>query len=210
MKEILEQVEFLFKQYSTERRAMTQPYLLKAIQQHYPEYTYNPHDNIVRETLMEHVGSLPVLAIALYPHIDDPEVNLGEAMTMLAIHDIGELLLGDENTFTKNDSGKQAEYEAGLKLLHPSYHTLYADVENRRSKTAQFAKAIDKITPDVFDYLTPPEATKARFKILLEKEPEEIVPLIVKHKRPYMEWNPFMTEFHDYLMQQLRQKLGTP
>lgn len=208
MKDILNQVEFLFKQYSLERRAMTQPYLLESVQQQFPDYAYNPHDAVVRETLMEHVGSLPVLAIALYPYINDPEVNLGEALTMLAIHDIGELLIGDENTFTKNGDGKHAEFEAGLKLLHPSYHALYTEIENKTTKTAQFAKAIDKITPDIFDYVTPPEIARKRFKILLGKEPQEIVPLIVKHKRPYMEWNPFMTEFHDFLMQRLAEKLS--
>lgn len=208
MQEILEKVEFLFKQYSLERRGNTQPYLLNVVREKFNNYSYHPEDNLIRETLMEHVGSLPVLATALYPYIDDPEVNLGKALTMLAIHDIGELLVGDENFFTKKAEGKQAEYEAGLKLLDPYYHLIYEDVENKTSQSAKFAKAIDKLTPDIFDYLTPADITIQRLKHLVGFERDQIVEKIVEHKRPYMLWNPFMTEFHIYLMKQLSVKLN--
>jgi 5'-deoxynucleotidase YfbR-like HD superfamily hydrolase len=70
---------------------------------------------------------------------------------MLAIHDIGELITGDENTFTKQSAAKIPEHEAAIKLLHPSYHELYRDVESQTTQTAKFAKAIDKITPDLLD-----------------------------------------------------------
>lgn len=208
MQEVLKKLEFLFERYSLERRATTQPYLLKAVQEHMPEYVYDPADNLIRETLMEHVGSLLVVATALYPYIQDPEVNLGDSLTMLAIHDIGELTTGDENTFTKQASAADPEYQAGLKLLDPYYHPLYTDVENKTSMSAKFAKAIDKITPDIFDYLTPAETTKVRFKHFVGIEPDQIVDVIVKHKRPYMLWNPFMTEFHIYLVEQITKKLN--
>lgn len=83
--DIFEKVEFLFERYSLERRATTQPYLLKLVRNNVTNYTYDPDDVVVRESLMEHVGSLPVLATALYPYIHDNEVNLGDTLTMLAI-----------------------------------------------------------------------------------------------------------------------------
>lgn len=207
MQEILEKIEFLFRRYSMERRATTQPYLLNIVKEKVENYAYNPADILVRESLMEHVGSIPVIATTLYPYIDDPEVNLGDALTMLAIHDIGELITGDEMTFTKKAGSADAEFEAGLQLLHPVYHSLYADVESKTSKSAKFAKAIDKITPDIIDYLTPAGITASRYKHFVGIEPNQVIDKIVKAKRPYMLWNPFMTEFHIYLIEQLRVKL---
>lgn len=181
--------------------------MLKVAQDREADYRYEPDDDLVRETLMEHVGSLPVIATALYPHINDPAVNLGDALTMLAIHDIGELMTGDEMTFTKAESAADPEHEAALQLLDPIYHDLYNDVESKGSATAKFAKSIDKITPDIVDYLTPADITIQRFKHFVGIDANEIVDLIVKHKRPYMLWNPFMTEFHIYLIEQTTAKL---
>ncbi|HEU5379432.1 MAG TPA: HD domain-containing protein [Ktedonobacteraceae bacterium] len=135
---------------------------------------------------MEHVGSLPMVATAFYPFIDDPDVDLGKALTMLAIHDIDELITGDEMTFTKSKDSKSPEMEAARKLLHPYYHNMYEDVEHQDSQTAKFAMAIDKITPDLFDYLTPVDISIWRFKHFVGIEPEEIMGLLLKHKRPYM------------------------
>jgi len=126
---------------------------------------------------------------------------------MLAIHDVGELITGDEMTFTKNSSAKDPERTAALSLLDDSYHELYDDVESQTSKSAKFAKAIDKITPDIVDYLTPADITIRRYKHFVGIDPDEIVGLIEAKKRPYMLWNPFMTEFHKLLLDQLAAKL---
>jgi HD domain-containing protein len=126
---------------------------------------------------------------------------------MLAIHDIGELITGDEMTFTKSKDKKDPEMEAARKLLHPYYHDIYEDVEYQKSKSAKFAKAVDKITPDIFDYLTPADITAWRYKHFVDVEPSEVIGLLLKHKRPYMLWNPFMTEFHKLLCEGLEKKL---
>lgn len=206
---MLDKLEFLLQKYSLERRATTQPYLLQIARDRVNDYQYNPEDALVRETLLEHVGSLPVVATALYPYINDPEVNLGDTLTMLAIHDIGELIVGDEMTFTKKNDSKSAEYEAAIKLLDPAYHGIYNDAETKSSKSAKFAKAVDKITPDIFDYLTPADITIWRYQHFVGVESNKIVDLIISHKRPHMLWNPFMTEFHTYLIDKLAQKLSS-
>jgi len=204
---LLEELEYLYEHYSNEPRATTQPYYLKMIKEQFPSYQYNPEDPAVRESLLEHVGSLPMVAISFYPHINDAEADLGGALVMLAIHDIGELATGDENTFTKREDKKRAEQTAALKLLHPGYHAAYRKVESQAGATAKFAKAIDKITPDILDYLTPADITITRLKHFVGVGADDIVPLIVKYKRPYMLWNPFMTEFHILLMAKLAAKL---
>lgn len=205
--DVLKQIEFLFERYSLERRATTQPYLLAKAKEAVKDYEYHPDNDLVRETLMEHVGSTPVVATALFPYLDDKEVNIGDALTMLAIHDIGELETGDEITFTKKATSKDPEYQAAIKLLDPIYYAIYDDVETKGSKSAKFAKAIDKITPDIMDYLTPANITIWRYRHFVGIEPEEIIDMIIKHKRPYMLWNSFMTEFHIHLIDQLEHKL---
>lgn len=207
MQKILDEIEFLFEHYSLERRASTQPYLLKVAQEQLKGYDYQPDDALVRETLIEHVGSLPMLGTALYPYIEDSEVDLGQSLIMMAIHDIGELITGDEMVFTKKAGSHIAEREAALKLLNPIYHDIYDDAETKTSKSAKFAKSIDKINPDIIDYLMPPEITKWRYKEYVGIEPDQIIDTIVKHKRPHMLWNPFMTEFHIFLLKQLDKKL---
>lgn len=188
-------------------RATTQPYHLKKYTDKHTDYTYNPEDMIVRESLLEHIGSLPMVAVAFYPLLDNKNVDLGQTLTMLAIHDIGELVTGDEMIFTKKVSRKRPEHEAAIKLLHASYHKVYEEVESQASPSAKFAKAIDKITPDILDYLTPAGITIQRYKHFVGVGPDGIVDLILKHKRPYMLWNPFMTEFHKLLLDKLSDKL---
>jgi hypothetical protein len=209
MQKILDEVEFLFERYSLVRRATTQPYLLQIAQGQGKDYAYHPDDELVRETLIEHVGSLPMLGTALYPYIEDPEVDLGSSLIMMAIHDIGELITGDEMTFTKKPSSNVVEHKEALKLLDPIYHELYKDVEAKGSKSAKFAKSIDKINPDIIDYLTPVDITIWRYKHFVGVDRDQIIATIVKHKRPHMLWNPFMTDFHIYLMDQLDKKLHT-
>lgn len=207
-KMLLNELEFLFENYSREVRATTQPYYLAKVRNKFADYEFNPDDEIIRETLMEHVGSLPMLATAVYPFINDDEVDLGQALIMLAIHDIGELITGDENVFTKKPGSKQAEREAALKLLHKSYHIIFDEIESVSSPTAKFAKSIDKINPDIIDYLAPPEVTLIRYKGFAGIDTaKDIIELIIKFKRPYMNWNPFMTDFHDLLMKELYKKL---
>jgi hypothetical protein len=208
MQEILEKVQFLFEKYSSVKRGMTQPYLLEEVVKQFPDYQYNPGDLVIRESLIEHVGSLPMLAIHFFPYINDPEVNLGDALTMLAVHDIGELIVGDEIVFKKNPNSHDAEHDAALKLLDPSYHHIYEEAKARTTKSALFAKSIDKIAPDIIEYLVPAEITKKRMKHFLDiDDPDELVRLVVEHKRPHMLWNPFLTEFHIYLMERLSEKL---
>ncbi len=204
---ILDNVIDIFQRYAYEYRATTQPFRLKLLQELQPQYQYRAEDLILRENLMEHVGSLPVIATLLYPYLNEPEVNLGHVLEMLAIHDIGELITGDEIVFTKKESSKISEQQEALKLIHPSLHQAYNEVEARQTKSAMFAKSVDKIAPDFMDLITPADITVKRFKQLVKIEAAEIMPLIRKHKTPYMEWNNFLCDFHKVLMQRLESKL---
>ncbi|NQU83332.1 MAG: HD domain-containing protein, partial [Parcubacteria group bacterium] len=124
------------------------------------------------------------------------------------VHDIGELITGDEITFTKKKDNNDNERKSALKILHPSLHSLYEEAENVQTKNAKFAKSIDKITPDILDVLTPPEITIIRYKHYTKWEAKDIVKIIKEHKHPYMTWNPFLRDFHLFLLDQLEQSLS--
>lgn len=205
--EVLDQVLFLYKGYSQEHRASTQPFHLEKIQKHVKNYKYTSQDLLVREPLIEHSGSLPIIATTLFPHLETENVNLGQALIMLAIHDIGELVTGDEITFTKNKSKASEEQKHALNLLPVYLHEIYLEMEERSSDTAKFAKAVDKIAPDIVDLLTPTEVTVIRFKDYVNILPKEIVPTIKNFKHPYMIWNPFLKALHLEILTRLDKKL---
>lgn len=206
-KTVLDEIIKLYQSYSKEYRASTQPFHLETVRSVLPDYKYHHEDLLVREPLIEHVGGLPVVATAIYPYLSNSEVDLGRALIMLAIHDIGELTTGDEITFTKKQPGKDNEKDEALKLLPESLHNIYLEMEERKSITAQFAKAVDKMTPDIVDLMCPAEITVERYKHFTKKQPKEIVLLIKEFKHPYMLWNEFMTELHLEILDRIDQKL---
>jgi 5'-deoxynucleotidase YfbR-like HD superfamily hydrolase len=197
----------LIEGYSHVYRKTTQPCVLKDYKKDTDNFIYNPDDIRIRERLIEHVGSLPIIATALYPYINDSSVNLGEALTMLAIHDIGELVTGDEMAFTKKPEDDKKESEAAIGLLHPSYHSLYIVVEGTTTPTGKFAKAIDKIAPDFIDLITPAEITLTRYRHFMNIGADEIIEAIIRYKRPYMLWNSFLTELHVELVRRFSENL---
>ncbi len=152
--EVLDKILYLYEGYSKEHRASTQPFHLEKVKTAVKDYQYDCNDFLIREPLIEHSGSLPIVATAIYPYIKDESVDLGKALIMLAIHDIGELVVGDEMVFTKSDNNS-LEKKAALNILPTIYHDLYLDMEEQRTSTGKFAKAIDKITPDIVDLMTP-------------------------------------------------------
>ncbi len=205
---LLVELEFLLEKYSTVLRAIPQPFYLQKIKAYVPDYKYDPDEILARETHMDHVGSLPVVATTFYPYINDDSVDLGQSLIMLAIHDIDELITGDEMTFIKKPGSKVAERDAAFELLDRYYYDLYDDIDKQTTSSGKFAKALDKITPDIYDYLLPAENTIMRYKhfVGLEK-PDEIVELFREKKGPFMAWNLFMAEFHDLLLERLAAKL---
>ncbi len=205
--ETLDKIILLYKLYSSEHRASTQPFHLEKVQSRIQDYQYKHDDLLIREPLIEHSGSLPIVATTIYPHINDPTVDLGKALIMLAIHDIGELVVHDEITFTKNGENAPNEKEEALKLLPEMYHQLYMDMEERTSNTAKFAKAIDKMTPDIVDLMTPANITVIRYKQFVKKEPKDIVATIKEFKHPYMIWNEFLTNLHLEILDRIDKKL---
>jgi hypothetical protein len=208
--EVVDHLLMLLSKYPRELRSSTQPsrmYDRRAVD---PNYQYRPDDPLIRENLLEHVGALPVVATALFPYVQDPQVNLGKALTMLAIHDIGELLVGDVNTYIRRPEMAIDEEKAALGLLHQTYHQMYRDMESHAQiSTARFAQAVDKLTPDVFELLIPVEYSVARLKHFAGLEPTQILPAVIKRTRPHVLWNPFLMALHVEVCERLAVRMAT-
>ncbi len=197
-------IEQLLKGYSTVRRATVQPYHYDEYIRQHTDYEYKPTDLIIRESLLEHVGMLPILATYFHPHLSK-SVDLGVVLQMLAIHDIGETTTGDVSVFNKKGDEDELEKEAALSILHSSQHDLYYQYTQLETNEAKFAKSIDKISPDIYDVLTDYKVNSIRLACFTDSKPEIIPNLIRTHKSPYMEWCPFMKEFHDGLIKKLEE-----
>lgn len=201
--QLLDQLLTLLSSYFRVKRKSTQPYhreLLKL-----SGSRYDPDDLLTRESLIEHVWSLPVIATTIFPYIQDSGIDIWKVLTMLAVHDIGELEVGDEICFKKQDNKK--EKTAALWLLHPMYHDLYLDIELQKSSHWKFAKSIDKLAPEFLDIMCEPHDTIERYKQHMSIEKNEIVPLKLSHKRSYMEWNPYLLWFFDFICDYLDKRL---
>lgn len=201
--EIIKDVEFLINGYFKEMRTMTNLHRLDCLKKINPSYVYDPEDDIVRENLMEHVGSLPVMAVYFHGLIEE-DVNLGKVLEMLAIHDIGELAMGDKNVFIKKEDEAEAEKKEALKLLDERRQALYLEFEAMETNEAKFAKSIDKIIPDIQDFLAGKDLTTKRLKHFANLDKNQIVDTIEKFKSPYMQWSLFFREFHGELIKRLR------
>ena len=199
-----------YEQYTTVKRTSVVPAKLRDLQQLYPDYVYKPKDNPVREPLIEHVGCLPFMAVILYDFLDRDDIDLGEAMIMLAIHDIGELKTGDTIFYAKDAEAEAQEQKEALKLLEPRYHDLYNRIENGDDPTACFAKSVDKFAPQIPDYLAPAKETLDRYKVFLDmSDPEEIIEMKLKGKGNHFTWDKQMSELFEYSQQKTLEKLKT-
>lgn len=129
------------------------------------EQNIEPDDNILRESLLEHVGSLPIVAAFLYPHLEHKEqIDLGKVLKMIAIHDIGETVVGDGHPHQKTESFIESEYQAAIELLPEEYHPLLDEYEERETFDAKFAKSVDVFATFLSDQVLPPEFVRRRLR----------------------------------------------
>jgi len=201
--EIFSEIESLLKNYTNEFRTSVQPFRHEIRKQIDPSFKFEPEDRYVRESLIEHVGALPILAVYFHSHVTEP-VNLGRVLEMLAIHDIGETTMGDEIIFTKTDESENLEAREALKLLDKQHHDIYQEFLAQKTNEAKFAKSVDKISPGIYDGLTDVNITKIRLKHFANMDADVIVDTMIRFKSPYMQWSAFFREFHDGLMVKLR------
>ena len=158
-----------------------------------------PGSKIFRESVADHVGALPIVAAYLYPYLNE-DLDIGKVLTMLAIHDIGEITVGDVLTVTRSKTQDEInnEQRAALSLLHPVYISLYEEYEGYETTESKFAHSIDKISPNLYELIIDKDIAQARY----EHFGFDIIEA-VKKDRSKMEWNKFLLEFYDELISQI-------
>lgn len=201
MKEILEQLKNLYIGYSSIYRHSAQPEKVRFLKKSSIEFGFQ--DEISRESLIEHVGHLPITASFLYNYLEDKEVDLGRSLIILSIHDIGELGTGDKAIFVKKESDSKEEIVVAKELLSKEMMSYFMEYENLTSKSAQFAKSVDKIVADIIEFFVPREISFERYKSM-GIAPKNIIEMKKEKKLKYMEWNPFLSQFYPFLLENLQ------
>jgi 5'-deoxynucleotidase YfbR-like HD superfamily hydrolase len=141
-------------------------------------------DKKLREPLLEHVGHLPMIATFLHSHIENSsKVNLGRALIMLAIHDIGETVVGDIITYKKTKEDDEKESIAAQKLLSEDLFEYYKELGECKSLDAKFAWAVDTLGPFLYE-LESPNMTRRRFV-----ENGMSSDIVENKKKVYFEWD---------------------
>ena len=209
VEKIITDVRYLLENYSKVRRKALQPFYFETYTKLHPGSTIGRKNPLFHESLLEHVGMLPVLAVYFHQYVNnfDDKINLGKVLTILAVHDIGELVVGDESTMTKDHQDSAREIEAAKSLLHPDLHSPYMEYENISSNEARYAKSIDKIAPDFYHLFTDTA-------LLREREEDKERTTMVQHakmkmekKAKYMEWSPFFKAFYPALIEKYQSLL---
>jgi 5'-deoxynucleotidase YfbR-like HD superfamily hydrolase len=199
-KKLIDKLITIYSGYTQTYRSSIQPKKLELANTN--NLTINFEDTIIRESLLEHVGHLPITAVTVYPYINDSSVDLGEALIMLSIHDIAELQTGDIAIFNKTQSDRDIDRDEALRILDEDYQKYFLDMSELRTNTGRFAESIDKMVADILDLLVPKELNIERY-LAMGVSQSDIVAKKRERKMKYMTWNPFLNGFYEVLLQQL-------
>jgi len=153
----------------------------------------------IKETLIEHVGHLPIIASFFHEYTSHAsDIDLGRVLIILSVHDIGETELGDINTYDKTNAEEDEEIAVATKILSPALVSYFEEYEEQVTLDAKYAKFVDAIAP-VFHKLDMPYINQKRFHAKGRTTAD-----IVTKKRHLMEWDPFLLEVFDVCLEQLK------
>ena len=106
------------------------------------------------ESVAEHVYGVQMLAIGMYSEYQY-NLDLKKVIMMLAIHELGETVIGDLTQFQISKEEKEKiEHEAVHKILEPlvigdEIENLFLEFDARKTKEALFAYQCDKLECDI-------------------------------------------------------------
>jgi 5'-deoxynucleotidase YfbR-like HD superfamily hydrolase len=153
----------------------------------------------IKESLIEHVGHLPVIASFFHEYASHAaDIDLGRVLIILSIHDIGETELGDINTYDKTKAEESEEIAVATRMLSPTLLPYFEEYEEQNTLDAKYAKFVDAIAP-VFHKLDMPYINQKRFHAKGRTTAD-----IITKKRHLIEWDPFLLEVFDLCLDQLK------
>lgn len=107
------------------------------------------------ESIAEHIFGVQMLAIAMKSEYGYDDVDILKVIYMLAIHELGEAIIGDLTQFQISKAEKEViEHEAVHKILGSlldgeEIEKLFLEFDNKNSKEALFAYQCDKLECDL-------------------------------------------------------------
>lgn len=162
-------------------------------------YNQDRHETDSTESVAEHVYGMMVLAQYFLP-LEDPSGTLDRARLyeMITLHDIDEIETGDTLGYHKTPEIRALELDAMRRTIknapiHMQEHMnrRVTEYEDRETKEAKFAKAIDKIEP-LFQIFNPEgKEILQRNKTTAEQS--------LRIKTPYVEEFPYIKRFADII-----------
>src|SRR5882757_2143304 len=109
----------------------------------------------------EHSWHLALMVILLAEYADEP-IDVGQAIALVVVHDLVEIYAGDTPLYDAVGSVGQAERETAaadeLFALLPAdqavrMRALWDEFEARKTPEARFAKAIDRLEPQLLNWM---------------------------------------------------------
>ncbi len=114
-----------------------------------------------QENDAEHSWSLALVASTLAPHVD-PTLDIGKVCQFAVVHDLTEIHAGDTTAFdtdAAHQTKQEREHQAARKIAKDFSHFPWLvetlkEYERQDTDEARFVRAIDKIIPLFYDYIT--------------------------------------------------------
>lgn len=120
-------------------------------------------DGTRNENDAEHSWHLAVMALILYEHVDNKNLDLLKVLKMVLLHDIIEIYAGDTYCYDevaildKEDREKKAAsivYGILPEDQAREYITIWKEFESESTPEAHFAAALDRLQPLILNYNT--------------------------------------------------------
>lgn len=106
------------------------------------------------ESIAEHIFGVQMLAIAMKSEFEY-DIDIMKVIYMLAIHELGEIIIGDLTQFEiSNDEKERIEHEAVHNILSPlidggKIEKLFEEFDAKETPEAMFAYQCDKLEADI-------------------------------------------------------------
>lgn len=157
-----------------------------------------------QESTAEHTWHMSMMAIALGPYLKN-KIDLMRVLKLVAVHDIGEAIVGDVPAFSQNHSDKyEIEEKAVLKIAESlpvasqkEVVDLYHEYQAKESKEALLVKMLDVIDV-IFQHLVSDISTWSE---------EEFTFNLQKHSEKYFKEEPLMLKLYNEIHEKLEKKV---
>jgi putative hydrolase of HD superfamily len=155
-------------------------------------------DNDTHENDMEHQYQMAITALFIID-INNLKLDKYKCMALGLVHDIVEVYAGDISFFAANKdlNTKALQEKNAVKKIKTNWptnttmHELIDEYESRKTPEAKFVYALDKLMPEINNYLYEGKAWKAQ-GITIDR--------VINAKKGKVDIDPTIAEYHQQIM----------